>query len=97
MPLPVFVMFMLMVQARMGRTTIVVAHRLSTIKTADLIIGMKDGTAVEQGSHEELMEHKGIYYELVTRQASTAGNLTFTRNISSHQPNIGLPVLLIDP
>ena len=68
MPLPVFVMFMLMVQARMGRTTIVAAHRLSTIKTADLIIGMKDGMAVEQGSHEELMEHKGIYCELVTRQ-----------------------------
>ncbi|KAI0234911.1 ATP-dependent translocase ABCB1 [Lamellibrachia satsuma] len=62
-------------KARMGRTTIVVAHRLSTIKTADLIIGMKDGMAVEQGSHDELMNHKGIYYELVTRQmkASDAG------------------------
>ena len=80
-PLPIFVMFMLMVQARMGRTTIVVAHRLSTIKTADLIIGMKDGMAVEQGSHDELMKYKGIYYELVTRQASTAGNQTFIRKI----------------
>ena len=52
----------------MGRTTIVVAHRLSTIKTADLIVGMKDGMAVEQGSHDELMDHRGIYYDLVTRQ-----------------------------
>ncbi|KAK2176084.1 hypothetical protein NP493_686g01047 [Ridgeia piscesae] len=57
--------------ARKGRTTIVVAHRLSTIRTADLIIGIKDGEAVEKGSHDELMDLRGIYYDLVTRQMKT--------------------------
>ena len=58
-----------------------VAHRLSTIKTADLIIGMKDGVAVEQGSHDALMDHKGIYYDLVTRQVNIAGGLAFVNKI----------------
>ena len=61
---------MRLLQARKGRTTIVVAHRLSTIRTADLIIGIKDGEAVEKGSHDELMDLRGIYYDLVTRQVS---------------------------
>jgi ABC-type cobalamin transport system ATPase subunit len=52
----------------MGRTTIVVAHRLSTIRNADLIYGLKDGVVVESGSHEELMQKQGIYYQLVTNQ-----------------------------
>ncbi|ELU15263.1 hypothetical protein CAPTEDRAFT_186799 [Capitella teleta] len=57
-------------KARMGRTTIVVAHRLSTIRNADLIYGVKDGVVQESGSHDELMEKQGIYYQLVTNQAS---------------------------
>uniref|UniRef100_X2B039 Bile salt export pump n=1 Tax=Capitella teleta TaxID=283909 RepID=X2B039_CAPTE len=56
--------------ARMGRTTIVVAHRLSTIRNADLIYGVKDGVVQESGSHEELMEKQGIYYQLVTNQVT---------------------------
>ena len=51
-----------------GRTTIVIAHRLSTIRNADLIIGLEQGQVVEHGTHDELMEHKGLYYELVTAQ-----------------------------
>lgn len=47
-----------------GRTTIVIAHRLSTIMKADRIIVMSQGQIVEQGSHEQLLEHKGQYYEL---------------------------------
>ncbi len=47
-----------------GRTTFVVAHRLSTIKNADTILVMKDGRIIEQGKHEELFEKKGFYYEL---------------------------------
>ena len=52
----------------MGRTTIVIAHRLSTIKTADVIVGMTDGAAVEMGTHDELMQRDGIYNKLVTLQ-----------------------------
>ena len=47
-----------------GRTTFIVAHRLATIKEADIILVMKDGNIVEQGKHKELLEKKGFYYEL---------------------------------
>ncbi|ETE63392.1 Multidrug resistance protein 1, partial [Ophiophagus hannah] len=55
-------------QARAGRTTIVIAHRLSTIRTADVIAGFEKGVLVEQGTHSELMAHKGVYYALVMQQ-----------------------------
>jgi len=55
-------------QARNGRTTIVVSHRLSTIKTADLIYCLRDGVVHESGSHAELMALGGIYHQLVTNQ-----------------------------
>jgi ABC transporter, permease/ATP-binding protein len=47
-----------------GRTSFVVAHRLSTIKNADVILVLKDGHIIEQGNHNELMEMKGFYHEL---------------------------------
>ena len=47
-----------------GRTTFIVAHRLSTIKEADVIPVMKDGKIIEQGNHEELLEKRGFYYKL---------------------------------
>lgn len=47
-----------------GRTTFIVAHRLSTIRNADLIVVMKDGVSIEQGSYEELMELHGEFYQL---------------------------------
>ena len=47
-----------------GRTSFVVAHRLSTIKNADVILVLKDGHIIEQGNHKELMDMKGFYYEL---------------------------------
>jgi len=55
-------------RAKEGRTTIVVAHRLSTIRNADMIIALEQGEVVECGNHEELMEKKDLYYELVTSQ-----------------------------
>ena len=51
-----------------GRTTLVVAHRLSTIKNADEIAVVSDGRIVEQGTHEELMKRQGQYYELYQLQ-----------------------------
>jgi ATP-binding cassette, subfamily B (MDR/TAP), member 1 len=56
--------------ARSGRTTIVVAHRLTTIRTADLIVAVDQGHVQEMGSHEELMAKEGLYYRLVMRQLS---------------------------
>lgn len=55
-------------KAKVGRTTLIIAHRLTTIRNADLIVGFKDGTVMEQGTHDELIKIKGIYYELYTRQ-----------------------------
>ena len=51
-----------------GRTSFVIAHRLSTIKNANLILVMKDGNIIEQGTHEQLMEQKGFYSELYNSQ-----------------------------
>ncbi|CAF1068198.1 unnamed protein product [Adineta steineri] len=56
--------------AKQGRTTIVVAHRLSTIRDADAIIGLNDGQIVEYGTHDELMKNKGLYYGLVNEQGA---------------------------
>jgi subfamily B ATP-binding cassette protein MsbA len=54
---------------RLGRTTIVVAHRLSTVRDADLVVAMADGRAVEQGRHAELLELDGLYARLVRTQS----------------------------
>ncbi len=51
-----------------GRTSFIVAHRLSTIKNADVILVMKSGSIVEQGTHEELLKAKGFYAELYNSQ-----------------------------
>ena len=55
-------------QASCGRTTIVIAHRLSTVRNADKICSFRDGTIVEEGSHAELMAKGGIYADLVMHQ-----------------------------
>lgn len=58
-----------------GRTTFVIAHRLSTVRRADLILLMDDGQIIERGNHEELMAARGAYYGMVIRQ------------MASHNPN----------
>lgn len=51
-----------------GHTSFVIAHRLSTIRRADVILVVKDGKIIEQGTHKELLQAKGYYYELYSRQ-----------------------------
>lgn len=51
-----------------GRTSFMVAHRLSTIRGADKIIVLDHGTIMETGDHDELMRHQGIYYGLIQAQ-----------------------------
>ena len=55
-----------------GRTSFVIAHRLSTITNADIILAVKDGKIVEQGTHAQLMGRKGYYYELYMQQLDAA-------------------------
>ncbi|MBP3543317.1 MAG: ABC transporter ATP-binding protein, partial [Lachnospiraceae bacterium] len=51
-----------------GKTSFIVAHRLSTIKEADVILVMKDGNIIEQGKHEELLKQGGFYAKLYQSQ-----------------------------
>ena len=51
-----------------GRTCLMIAHRLSTVRDCDIILVVKDGKIVEQGNHKELLKKKGYYHELYTRQ-----------------------------
>ena len=51
-----------------GKTAIIVAHRLSTVKNADKILVLNSGNIVEEGTHQKLMEKKGYYYRLVSAQ-----------------------------
>ena len=51
-----------------GRTSFIVAHRLSTIRGCDRIFYISGGVIAEEGSHDELMRKKGLYYELYTSQ-----------------------------
>jgi subfamily B ATP-binding cassette protein HlyB/CyaB len=55
-----------------GRTALIIAHRLSTIMRADKILVLYEGSIVEQGKHEELVDRRGMYYQLVQKQLSAA-------------------------
>jgi ATP-binding cassette subfamily B protein len=57
-----------MAALRVDRTSFVIAHRLSTVRDADLILVMEAGSIVEQGSHEELLAAEGAYYRLYSAQ-----------------------------
>ena len=58
-----------------GRTTFVIAHRLSTIRNADTILVLEGGRIVERGSHAELLDRGGRYFDLYTRQYGLEANL----------------------
>jgi ABC-type multidrug transport system fused ATPase/permease subunit len=51
-----------------GRTTIIIAHRLSTVRNADKIVALEGSRIVEEGTHAELLAEKGLYYKLYTAQ-----------------------------
>ena len=52
-----------------GRTTFVIAHRLSTVRNADCIMVLEQGRIIERGTHDQLMEEQGRYYQLYTGSA----------------------------
>ena len=55
-----------------GRTTFVIAHRLSTVRNSDCIMVLEQGRIIERGTHEQLIEEKGRYYQLYTGNAISA-------------------------
>ena len=58
-----------MVRLMANRTSIIIAHRLSTVRNSDAIMVLEQGEIIERGSHEELLEQKGRYYQLYTGKA----------------------------
>ncbi|HEX9703628.1 MAG TPA: ABC transporter ATP-binding protein [Gemmatimonadales bacterium] len=58
-----------------GRTTFVIAHRLSTVRRADLILLMDEGRIIERGTHDELVNSRGVYYDMVRRQMESHGEV----------------------
>lgn len=72
-------------QASQGRTTVIVAHRLSTIRNADKIIVLKNGKVVEVGDHKNLMTFNGHYHALVTLQMGSVeqGNYNITLTLTN--------------
>lgn len=55
-----------------GRTTFVIAHRLSTVRNSDCIMVLEQGRIIERGTHEQLLEQQGRYYQLYTGKSATA-------------------------
>ena len=77
--------------AALGRTTIIIAHRLSTIRSAHNIVVLSQGSVAEQGSHDELMETQGLYYNLVKAQrleVVRSDNLAVASPLSSTSENL---------
>ena len=72
-------------RAAQGRTTIVIAHRLSTIKHADNIVVMQTGKIVEQGTHDNLLDQRGAYYNLVEAQRIAAEQQKEAAEISDEE------------
>jgi ATP-binding cassette, subfamily B, multidrug efflux pump len=65
-----------MAKLRQGRTSFVIAHRLSAIRNADAIVVMDDGRIVEQGDHDGLLRRHGVYYALYNSQFAEAPGWT---------------------
>ena len=74
-------------QASEGRTTIVIAHRLSTVRNADQICGIVRGQLVEKGNHDELMQIDGVYHNLVISQVRVGHIFTDIQLDSEQMPS----------
>lgn len=72
-------------QVNKGRTTIIIAHRLTTIRGADKILVFSNGQVVEEGSHEDLMKLEGHYSGLVNAQVSEFSGPRVSRSIADQQ------------
>ncbi|KOC07348.1 ABC multidrug transporter Mdr1 [Aspergillus flavus AF70] len=79
-------------KAAQGRTTVIIAHRLSTIKNADNIVVMSDGRIVEQGTHDDLLQKKGTYYNLAEAQriATKQESRNQDEDLVQHEANYDL-------
>ena len=73
-------------RAQEGRTTIVIAHRLSTIQTADTIVVLEEGRVVEEGSHWELLERKGLYHHMLSIQVCVCVSIHMCICVCIHVP-----------
>lgn len=78
--------------ADISATTIVIAHRLSTVRNADLIVVMDDGAIAEAGTHEELLARGGLYLSLVSAQVPAVHRGRISRTVGGPLPAGGLPV-----
>ncbi len=72
--------------ARQGRTTLIVANKLSTLRRADIILVIDDGKIVERGTHEELMDRRGVYYRAAALQAADKESLTLLQSVLGMGP-----------
>lgn len=80
-----------------GRTTLIIAHRMSTVKKADIIYAMKNGCVVEKGTHSELMNLKGYYYSLVKVEELEKKETAFNFNpVSAFQEDLKKDDSVID-
>jgi ATP-binding cassette subfamily B protein len=70
--------------AMLGRTTLVVANRLSTLRRADEILVLNDGRIVERGSHAELMAERGVYFRAASLQAADDESLMLLGALEAH-------------
>ena len=71
--------------AKTGRTTIIVAHRLSTVRNSDKIVAINNGVVEEEGTHDQLMEKQGLYHSLVTTQMNSSMEDTIVNNNHKRQ------------
>lgn len=71
-----------------GRTSFIIAHRLSTIRKADLILVVRDGKIIEQGTHEQLLSMHGYYHSLYTRQYEEEAAQRSIEEIGRVQPAV---------